>query len=85
MKNNWKEEFDKRFSFKQNDLNGVLAYEEWKFCDPTQVKDFITSLLAEQKKELLDILLSKGEDNQNCYEGCYRDWVTKIESLKHHD
>jgi len=76
MKNNWKEEFESKCE------SGHFKIGE---IDKSLLVKFITSLLTEQKKELMEKILNKGEDNGNCYEGCYRDWVTKIESLKHYD
>jgi len=64
MKNNWREEFDKRFELQQQgcmecggdylvDLN--IPKGNGYFCeyDLSKIKDFIESLLAEQKKELM--------------------------------
>ena len=49
MKNNWKEEFDEKF--------GDFGHLNEKFKGvpmPEEVKDFIESILAEQKKELVE-------------------------------
>lgn len=85
MKNNWKEEFDNYFLEKIGKDDGYT--EERRI-----VKDFIESLLAEQKKELIDecITLSDLIESQNIT--VFDEWRafkqfrnTLRNKLKHHD
>ena len=67
MKNDWKDKFDKEF--KERHFCCASDYCEGD-CDSytrKKLKTFIESLLEEQKKELINLLLSKGEDNSKIF------------------
>lgn len=89
MKNNWEEKFDNYFLEKIGKDDGYT--EERRIA-----KDFIESLLAEQKKELMEELLSKlppkmqpywcpSAEAVQYYNDCRQEVVDIIESLKTHD
>ena len=54
MKNNWKEDFDKRFASMY-----LIADERIIELNHNLLKGFITNLLAEQKKELMEEALAR--------------------------
>lgn len=74
MKNNWKEEFDKEF---------ITMYSG----DKDKVYVFIESLLAEQKKELVEEISEIFIDSKNIdYDNGYTEACKDISNLiKHHD
>lgn len=72
MKNNWKEDFDTLFVNTLYSTQSDVQVDEWKLIDygngehkighyygPDEIKDFIESLLAEQKKELIEDIYAK--------------------------
>lgn len=72
MKNNWKEEFDKEFQttkYLQLDMNVYHVKTHRIQSHRQDIKDFITSLLEEQKKELLDLVEKEVGKLYEPYEG----------------
>lgn len=50
MNEEWEEDFDKRFVYKQLDINGNLAYEEFLDIQSVpQVKRYISYLIGKPK------------------------------------
>lgn len=68
MKNNWKEEFDKEFQttkYLQLDMNVYHVKTHRIQSHRQDIKDFIESLLAEQKKELMGTFVNIVEKEQS--------------------
>jgi len=79
--NNWKKEFDKKFVTKCSDGLLMADFKNGREVKVKHIKQFITSLLLKQKKELIEKLKSEciGEENkphtlssENAYE--YMKW-----------
>lgn len=87
MKNDWKNDFDKQFGEIEVECESFNSYNGVGYKDITKdIQDFIESLLAEQKKELIEEILKMGEIHMNDGMWVYHGKIQKLlESLKHHD
>lgn len=93
MKNNWKEEFNSMFNWAEQIKESEL--ERWELMYgfvPNDIKNFIESLLEEQKKELIEEILAyiyKNEqwdrDEHYPLEIIYTNGLKKILNDKNHD
>jgi len=77
MKNNWKEDFDKRFASMY-----LIADERIIELNHNLLKGFISNLLAEQKKELLDLVEKEVEKEKNKQETSYIGYYIEIDDIK---
>ena len=76
--NNWKQEFDKLVEF--NHGNGDILLRTEVFYDKEKLKDFIENLLEEQRKDLINQILSESPEDKVVTE---KDYVYKQIEAEH--
>ena len=95
MKNNWKDDFDEQFK-ELSVISGMGDGTLHGYDAKPYVIDFVESLLAEQKKELIEEVkkcVPEGRmtsrqsdwDKVYAYNEARLETLANLESLKHHD